>query len=235
LNRRRILHATLLATALSLLSGCAYLRLLKLKNQLRDFQENVVVADDGDGLKLRFSNPIARGGDFVFITESQPSRKRQAPDNPLAELWTWRFEKARGEGPHQPFSIEFCGRFEKGLLVEASFGDCFIELMSKEVLLDLARALGQAKVNKLRKSLSISLEQGSNPQAPLPEYAKILSRAGEPTRQRKKGKRTRFDYDFHFFNPETGELSGQFTLVVRPDAQSPQGEVRSIELRAKGR
>ena len=90
--RKRLIQAIAFGLVLSLMSGCVYLRLLKLKNQLYAFDENVTVELD-QGLSLKFPEPVVRDEDFVFITESQPSSITAVSAEPKIEDWNWRFEK----------------------------------------------------------------------------------------------------------------------------------------------
>lgn len=115
MHRRHLANALILTLLLSFLSGCVYIRLLKFKNQLHDFDDNVVVQKE-EGLSLIFPKPVVRDEDFVFITESQPSRISLVSSEPKIEDWDWRFEKEIESEPGQPFSIVFRTRFEEGLL-----------------------------------------------------------------------------------------------------------------------
>lgn len=231
---KRIIQALTLALVLSLLSGCVYLRLLKFKNQLHDFDEHVLV-ELNDGLSLRFPDPVVRDSDFLFITESQPSRIRTVDPAANAQEWDWRFEKKIETGDSEPFSIVFTTRFEDGLLTQISFDEKLLEAIPEDVIVELFRCLGKARINKLRKSATAAMSRESLDDIDLPSISDISTVMGQPTTKKKREKGGFWRYVFNFYNPKNQDLSGQFAIVFTTDSENLEREIASFELTGKAR
>ena len=59
-------------------TGCVYLRLLQVKNQLNDFEGNFDLKDQ-NGLKLVFKNPVLLSRDIVWLTKNNPISREHSP------------------------------------------------------------------------------------------------------------------------------------------------------------
>ncbi len=232
--RRRLIQAIALGFILPLMSGCVYLRLLKFKNQLHDFDEHVVVELDG-GLSLKFPEPVVRDHDFVFITDSQPSSITTVSSEPIIEDWDWKFEKQMQTADGNPFSIVFRTRFEEGLLTQIEFDEKLLEAIPEDFIVELFRSLGKAKINKLRKSATAAMNRETLDGVPLPSMTDISVVMGQPTDKNKKDKRRLWHYVFNFYNPKSKDLSGQFAIVFKSDSENPDQEIAGFELTGKAR
>ncbi|MBC2604979.1 hypothetical protein [Pelagicoccus albus] len=234
LPKRRLIQAATLCLILTFLSGCVYLRLLRFKNQLADFDQNVVV-EDSHGLSLQFPKPVVRDEDFIFITESAPTRVEQIAHGPKVEDWHWRFEKKRAEDAGSPFSIVFMTRFEDGLLTRIDFDQKLLEAIPEDFIVELFRSLGKAKINKLRKSATAAMSRESLDGIELPSMFDISEVMGQPTLKSRKDKRRLWQYVFNFYNPKNKDLSGQFAIVFTSDSESLDQEIEGFELTGKAR
>lgn len=232
--RQRLTQVTALCLILLLLSGCVYLRLLRFKYQLHEFDEYVVV-DRSAGLSLKFPSPVVRDDDFIFITESNPTRIHIVSETPQVEEWDWQFEKKQIETSDEPFHIVFNTRFEDGLLTEISFDPQLLEAIPEDFIVELFRSLGNAKINKLRKSATAALGRDSLDGVHLPSMAAISDVMGKPTNKQKQGESGRFNYVFNFYNPQNKDLSGQFAIVFKTDSENMDQEIAGFELTGKGR
>ncbi|MDQ8179734.1 hypothetical protein [Pelagicoccus sp. SDUM812005] len=232
--RKRLVQALALGLTLSLVSGCVYLRLLKFKNQLHDFDEHVLVELD-QGLSLKFPEPVVRDEDFVFITESQPSSISEVSRSPKIEDWDWRFEKQMQTEDGTPFSIVFRTRFEEGLLTQIDFDEKLLEAIPEDFIVELFRSLGKAKINKLRKSATAAMNRETLDGVPLPTLNDISVVMGQPTDKDNKDKRRLWHYVFNFYNPKSKDLSGQFAIVFQSDSDNPDQEIAGFELTGKAR
>lgn len=231
---RRLIQTLLLVLTVFLLSGCVYLRLLNFKNQLRDFDEHVVV-ERSDGLSLQFPDPVVRDEDFLFITESQPSRIRTLSQQPKVEDWDWRFEKKLEADTTDPFSITFTTRFEDGLLTQIDFDEKLLEAIPEEFIVELFRSLGEARINKLRKSATAAMSRDSLDGIELPSMSDISVVMGQPTTKKNQEKRGFWRYVFNFYNPKNRDLSGQFAIVFTTDSENLDREIAGFELTGKAR
>lgn len=232
--QRRLIPALALGLILFLLSGCVYLRLFKLKNQLHDFDAHVVVQLE-KGLSLSFPEPVVRDQDFVYITDSQPSQIRTLSEEPKIEDWDWRFEKELIGEDGEAFSIVFRTRFEQGYLTRIDFDEKLLEAIPPGFIVELFRSLGDAKINKLRKSATAAMTRDSLEGVSLPSMADISKVMGKPTDQSKKEKKRLWNYVFNFYNPRSKDLSGQFAIVFKSDSESLDKEIAGFELTGKAR
>ncbi|MBD5778113.1 hypothetical protein IEN85_01215 [Pelagicoccus sp. NFK12] len=232
--RKRLAQFLVLGLLLSFLSGCVYLRLLRFKNQLHDFDKHVVVELD-KGLSLKFPEPVVRDEDFVFITESEPSSIVEVSQSPRIEDWDWRFEKQMQTEDGTPFSIIFRTRFQDGLLTQIDFDEKLLEAIPEDFIVELFRSLGKAKINKLRKSATAAMSRDTLDGVPLPTLADISVVMGQPTDKDNKDKRRLWHYVFNFYNPKNKDLSGQFAIVFQSDSESLDHEIAGFELTGKAR
>ena len=230
----RVLQAALLLMLLSTLSGCVYLRLLKFKQQLKDFDEYVAV-ERGDGLAFKMLDPVLRDDDFVFITESQPSRIRSLSLQPLVEDWEWTFEKKLEAEDDAPFEITFRTRFEEGMLTRIDFDPQLLEAIPEDFIVQLFKSLGEARINKLRRSATATMTRDSLTEVPLPSLAEISTLMGQPTDKKRAENRRHWRYVFNFYNPKNKDLSGQFNIVFKAESDDTEKEISGFEVTGKAR
>lgn len=211
---KRLARSAAIVAVLLCVSGCVYLRLLRFKNQLRDFDEHVE-ASYADGLSLLFRQPVLEDGDFVFITDSEPTERNVLSEEPPLELWSWRFEKERAEGDAsgRGFSTVFGTLFEDGMLVEIAFDPALLSAVPSDLLVALFRSMGKAKVNKIRRSATSGLSGAQLAGLPLPTLRRIDEVMGPPTRIEEGEDGAMWSYTFNFYNPENGKRAGEFEMT----------------------
>lgn len=235
-HSKRLLTAICLVFLSLSLSGCVYLRLLSFKNQLKSFDQNVSV-ESSPTLVFGFREPVVRDSDFVFISGASPGKIDKIPQIPSEEIWTWTFEKRRSSPAHQPYTMEFRTRFKDGLLTQMEIDETFVDLVGGDLILTMFRNIGNAKINKLRRSMSAELDKNSVPKIPLPSLAEIIDVMGEPTRIAKpqSGLAARCEYEFNFLDPENGKKAGQFRLYFTGSLRDPQKAITSFKITGKAR
>lgn len=223
-----------MASFLLTLSGCVYLRLLRFKNQLRDFDEYVVV-DKATGLGLAFSKPVLSDDDFVFITESQPTSKDAKPGDPAAEEWLWDFKKLQASETDRPFGVEFRTHFEQHLLTRIDFDPRIIAVIPPDFVVAMFKSMGKAKINKLRRSASTDVSRGELEGVPLPSLLDVETVMGEPSQSETDGRMLVYTYVFNFYNPDNDELSGQFKIAFKSESVDRTQEISGFGVAAKAR
>ncbi len=231
---RRPIVGLVLASLLLSLSGCVYLRLLRFKNQLKDFDEYVLV-DKESGLGLEFSKPVLADDDFVFITESQPTSIAAEPGVPSAEVWVWLFRKQQASDADRPFGVEFRTRFENNLLTRIDFDPRIIEVIPPDFVVALFQSMGKAKINKLRRSASSNMTREQLEGIPLPSLLDVEKVMGEPSETASDEGKLVHTYIFNFYNPENDELSGQFKIAFRSEDEALEKEIAGFSVSAKAR
>jgi hypothetical protein len=182
LTSRNRLALGLLAAALALsLTGCMWLRLLALKNQLADFDRFVQV-DDRDGLAFRLVKPVLRVEDVRYLLDAEPSFRRT---NQNRLTWVWTFEKL-ADGTNaatRDYDLSFSTSFEQGKLCELAISDRFRAIMPKEMVLGMARSLGEAKVDRAKREVTARWRQtGPNKEIEALSRPQILQLLGPPTK-----------------------------------------------------
>lgn len=236
LQSKRLLTAIALVFLSLSLSGCVYLRLLNFKNQLKSFDQNVSV-ESSPKLVFGFRDPVVRDSDFVFISGASPDEINKLPGYPSEEVWTWSFEKRRSSPSHRPYTMDFKTRFKDGLLTQMEIDDTFVELVGGDLILSMFKNIGNAKISKLRRSMSAELNKDSVSEMNLPSLDEIFDIMGEPTRFAKpqSGSSTRCEYEFNFLNPESGKKAGQFRLYFTGSLQDSQNPITSFKITGKAR
>ncbi|MDQ8203926.1 hypothetical protein [Pelagicoccus sp. SDUM812003] len=232
---RAIAKLLVLATVLVAVSGCVYLRLLRFKGHLKEFEQYVQV-DRSHGLALIFLEPALRDEDFIFITESEPTLKQALPGSPSGEVWHWVFEKELpAESGAEPFDILFRTTFEDHLLTRIDFDPELLSAIPKDFIVELFKSMGKARINKLRRSATAKMSRDALVDVPLPSLKEIESVMGDPSERETKGKRSLWRYEFNFHNPENRELSGQFRIVFKSDSRDLDQQITGFEVSGKGR
>ncbi len=153
--RRRL--GLLVAGALLLsLTGCVWLRLLALKNQLADFDHYVKV-DDHEGLAFQFLHPVLTVQDVRYLMELEPTA---ITTNGEQQTWVWTFAKqhppTRAEAGR--FDLTFATSFAEGKLNQVAVSERVLAILPKWFLLDLARSLGHAHVDQQKRAVSVTLD-----------------------------------------------------------------------------
>ncbi|MBT5816201.1 MAG: hypothetical protein HOI15_17900 [Opitutales bacterium] len=238
INAKRILSSFTLVVLAITLSGCVYLRLLNFKNQLTDFERNVTI-EAPPGLSFSFNNPVVRGSDLTFVTNSKPTLTSSIATDPNIELWTWRFEKQRAEPHHKSYSVNFQTRLESGLLTNMIIDDPFVDLIGRNFILKMFHSVGDAKINTFRRSISASMDKGALDDVSCPTLAKIIDAMGKPTRTLEtpnaQNQHIDCEYVFNFLNPKNQKRAGQFKLIFKADPLHPETPVTGFKITGKGR
>ena len=135
---------------LALTPGCLYLRLLKVKKQLADFDRYVQVKED-QGLKLIFLKPVLYSGDIQTLLGPPTSSKK----TPESERWTFLFEKKYAVRKNEKgnFDVSLDMIFKDDLLSEIQLPERFLVILPKPFLVLLCKTMGNAEINMGRQSV----------------------------------------------------------------------------------
>lgn len=141
--RRMPILALLLASSFAL-SGCVYVRLVRVKHQLAEVEKTVTL-DTRDGLSLFFREPILLPEDILYVARRGPSRVVNG-HAPLE--WIYRFSKrvrgaSRAGGRFDvPVELFFTGGKLSGGRLPERFGRSLHVRFVQETL----RAVGRSRV-----------------------------------------------------------------------------------------
>ncbi len=183
MKSRRLCFLAALALVPLLVSGCQlarWLRLLSFKNQLAQVERYVRIEDQG-GLVLHFSKPVVYADDLSLLIQGETSRKT----NQNRSEWIWSYEKQPAEGALEAgeFDLSFTLGFENSKLSDVRFGEHFLGLMPKPLIVGLLRSVGQADVNVKRGTVAMKWAgPGPGQKVELPTKSQLARLLGAPAR-----------------------------------------------------
>ena len=185
------------------LSGCVYLRLLQLKNQLAKF-DRYFEADTRDGLKLTCKEPVLLDEDFDGFFKWSPESRQKAG---AAEKWHFRWIKERtvADGEHAPYAVEFDLFFTDHklakLIVPESF---FATFMPKQFVLTTLRSMGGAKIDQKNRSASVNVDHAAIDPAAIdrPSQAGLTALLGAPVEVSGSATELQWRYRFAAASPK---------------------------------
>lgn len=153
---RRLLGLVAAGGLLLSLTGCVWLHLLALKNQLADFDHYVKV-DDRQGLAFHFLQPVLSVEDVRYLMELAPTA---ATTNGEQQTWFWTFVKQHPptEAETARFDLTFATSFADGKLTQVAVSEPVLAILPKWFLLALVRSLGHAHVDQRRRTASVALD-----------------------------------------------------------------------------
>jgi hypothetical protein len=212
--RTRAWLAVGVAALALLFSGCVYLRLLEVKQQLGKFDEFFGLQTE-DGLALICHTPVLRTSDVRWIGLG-PEKVRRLGH---AEQWTVRWVKQLP--PTVKESLEF------DIVLEMSFADDrlsrvaiperYFAIMPKAFLVGVIKSLGHGKISKSNKEIAaaVSAAEIAAARPKLPSIDKLL---GVPSEERVEGTTTIVRYRYV---PATKEgRAGVFDMHLTFDTKS---------------
>jgi len=221
-RRARRAAAAAVLLALPFLTGCIYLRLLELKRQLGEFDRYVAVETTA-GLKLTFREPVLLDRDMAFLGLATTDRARSG----VAERWHVSWAKvpvaAEAGGPRVVQSLDFV--FVDRRLTTVIVPERFFVFFPKDVLLAGLRAMGRAKVDREKRTVTTEVGGGeiAGPAPVLPRAA-LERTLGAPTAAGGAAAAPEWHY---VFAPEPASRgSGGIGLTFTIDAAT--GQVRRI-------
>lgn len=166
----------LIGAAGFLLSGCVYLRLLELKKQLSRFDDNFTIPATED-LTLQCLHPLLQAEDLRWLGAAP---KTVVPREG-GEDWVirWVKETAPGVQEASTYDMVLNVHFVDGRMVEARVPKRFLAYVSKELLANMLRSTGTARVDRNGRKADAQTETPAA--TSLPNLATIKAMLGEPT------------------------------------------------------
>lgn len=228
---RKISYLSLIFILL-LSTGCVFLRLLKVKNQLNDFDTNFDLHDQR-GLTLVFKNPVLLSDDMVWLMKGEPSEMKKIE---TGELWTYIVEKEYPltKNEEENYDIPLIMIMEYGKLSELSFPERFLKNLSIPLLKRMFASMGNADVSKLSKSANSEFK---GTQSEIPTVDNVLEALGKPYSIESTGEESKYYYLYYIKKPEwdTSEKNFKFELEFRVDNEDKtllgsRGTIRGLKL-----
>lgn len=175
---RRLAQVALLLLLLSGLGGCVWLRLLELKHQLADFDENFAT-EVSDHFTLVFKHPVLLNGDFVELAKLQPTAKSPTP---TGSRWIQAFHKIDAKGRLQPgVDFFFTLDFDKDdYLTRWDFSPVFMAMVPAQFFEDSIRSLAKGKVDEASHRFRVDPKDRALITVKPPTVREIAAVLGEP-------------------------------------------------------
>ena len=174
------LPRVLLLAVVLMLSGCVWLRLLEIKNQLADFDENVRIEVADRHFIVHLLKPVLFSDDFVYLSKLRPSRIENRAEGTYR--WYLDFHMDPVKTPEQKTKmVSFIMTYNaEHRLAAFDFSPLFVEMAPPQFLEASIRSLGVGKVDQGRKQLKVDAEDLPKLTAKLPKTADITSVMGPP-------------------------------------------------------
>lgn len=192
------------------LTGCVYLRLLKVKRQLNDFEKNFELRDQ-NGLKFVFKNPVLISDDIIWLMKNDPLSRGHTEGG---ETWVYVFEKQYSnenvDKLNYDIPILFYVRDDK--LVEITFPERFLKNLSKPLLIKMLGSMGKSKISKSTRSAGTEFK-GDNPDE-IPKKRYIISVLGKPYKDETTDHSQRFTYLYDLKKRDEAEEDDRFDLKM---------------------
>jgi hypothetical protein len=197
-----------------LLSGCVYLRLLELKRQFGNFEQNFGLQTH-DGIRILCQKPVLYADDVRWIG-IRPETIRKLG---RAEQWQVRWVKQLPPGVSEKgtFYIALELGFADGKLSSVAIPESYFALLPKPFVIATLKSLGGAKVDKSARTAEAAVDAAevALAQPKLPAIEKIL---GAPTESRVEGAHTIDRYRYIPATPES--KAGVFEMTLRFETKS---------------
>lgn len=174
-------------------TGCVYLRFLKVKHQLEDFEKNFEI-DDSIGLDLVFKNPVLEEGDIVWLMSSEPENNSTRNDQKvLTYILEKRYYRTKNEKDNYDIPVRFT--IEDEHLTRVSLPERFLKYFSKSLFRNLLNSFGKADINKFSKEAKSNVKKSDSYK--LPSTKEIAEVLGKPYFQKKDGSELIYIYKYH--------------------------------------
>ncbi|MBL0349568.1 MAG: hypothetical protein IPP68_04230 [Elusimicrobia bacterium] len=203
-----------LLLAVPFLSGCVYLRLLEIKKQLRNFDENFYISGRSE-LIIGFNVPVLKTKDVKFLIGAEPLYQTAEGE----DVYHYEFEEspapvvpapvvfgtttfvlnestvpAAGPPPLARLSLDLA--FHEGKLVKIIVPETFMLLFPRNVLVETLKQAANAEVFETKRLARGRISLPPHIEAELPSLSKTLFLLGEPATSYPEGDLQTFVYNF---------------------------------------
>ncbi|MCP4403456.1 MAG: hypothetical protein GY801_39880 [bacterium] len=179
-HSRRILSAVLILVLASATTGCVYLRLLKLKSQLRRFERYVRI-DESNGLALLLSEPVLKEEDIVWLLEGEAAIQARGGRYSLLKYDFVKHIQDASSGNATGVPIALNLHFEDGKLYKLRFPREFSKYLQPTLLKGSLQSMGKGSVDKQNKSVSATMQTDETQIPVIPTKSEIKNILGSPS------------------------------------------------------
>jgi hypothetical protein len=195
------------------------------KNQLSDFDSNFQIKEER-GLTLVFLKPVLLTKDIIWLMKSEPISKQQTNGG---ELWKYVLEKQYPGQKNEEgnFDIPIFMLFKDDKLNEISFPERFLTYLSKPLLIKALRSMGDAEIDKSKRSVDSKFETTNSLEIPRTEhFIKIL---GMPFSRKDSDHTLKFNYVYNLKKAKSGSNNKVPQIVTRFTFQNGDNRLLKAE------
>lgn len=190
---KKTLYCSILILLLIGMTGCVYLRFLKVKHQLEHFDKNFEI-DDSGGLTLIFLNPVLEDGDIEWLMSSKPEKNSsENGERILTYILEKRYFRVKNDSENYDIPVRFI--IKDGRLSTVTLPERFLKYFSKALFKNLLNSFGKAEIKKLRKEAKSSVRKSDEYR--LPTTQQITEVLGKPYYRKKVSSDTVYIYKYH--------------------------------------
>lgn len=162
------------------LSGCVWFRLLEIKNQLADFDENIRIEVVEKHFIVHFREPVLLSEDFVYLSKLNPSRIEKLTNGGYRWFLDFHLDPAK-TAEQKTQLVSFSMTYTREHKLEAfDFSPLFVEMAPVAFLEASIRSLGVGKIDQEKRQLKVDPEDLPKLIAALPKSADITRVMGPP-------------------------------------------------------
>ncbi|MGI9553663.1 MAG: hypothetical protein ACR2NC_01960 [Thermodesulfobacteriota bacterium] len=183
---------------IGLVTGCVYLRFLKVKNQMADFNKNFEITEE-NGLSLNFLNPVLKKKDMVWLMGTEPTIKESEGD---PSVWVYELKKRyRGKTTEKKiYDIPLRLKYENNRLTALTLPERFTKYFSKSLFEKFLQTFGEAEISKEDRQASSKYEGADKSE--IPSTKEILAVLGKPYYNRVEGEERTYVYRYKILSPD---------------------------------
>lgn len=195
---QRLPRLSILLLLVYCLSACVYLRLLALKNQLKEFDENFAT-EASDHFTLVFKHPVLLGKDFLTLAKLQPTSKSPTPGG---SRWVQAFHKIDAQGRPQGVDFFFTLDFDQDdYLTRWDFSPVFMAMVPAQFFEDSIRSLAKGRVDKENRKFKVDPKDRATITVKPPTAQQIVAVLGEPLEKTQEDGKDVYHYRFLVDSP----------------------------------
>jgi hypothetical protein len=176
---KQIVILVLCAVGMFFFSGCFYLRMREVKNQLANFDKYYIV-EDSKQLSISAKTPVLYPEDIVRIMRSEPTAKEQTKSR-LHYDYILEKQYQAGKDEQGNYNIKMRFSFAGGKLNKVVIDKSFFAIIPKNVFIALLKSFGSAKIDVINRRASISPKID---ELYLPDKNEVVALLGRPYRQK---------------------------------------------------
>ena len=175
---RKVLLGGFCVFFIFVLSGCVYLRLAKIKKQLRDFDEKITILED-EYFSIVFADAALLPRDVVWMMKQEPTYQENGEQG-LVYGYVLEKQYKGQKGEEGNFDLPLRYVFRDGKVGRIDLDKGYLTLVHRELTLAILKAIGKAKINYWSKSMTLKLEKLDVGLDDLPDVNDVLATLGEP-------------------------------------------------------